>query len=100
MFIFNCWNFPFDSLLHLRDRKWKKAGTANAKEGFPERWKDIDFVAYEVINPILKCSDQMKFLAWSLNFAVREMEGGPCDKYVIFMHLTNFSISTNCNIFT
>ena len=37
-------------------------------------------------------SDQMKFLAWSLNFAVREMEGGPCDKYVIFMHLTNFSI--------
>ena len=31
MFIFNCWNFPFDSLLHLRDRKWKKAGTANAK---------------------------------------------------------------------
>jgi len=53
------------------DTNWSKkfancrnmiAGTANAKEALSQRWKDIDFVAYEVINPTLKCSDQMKFL--------------------------------------
>ena len=38
------------------------AGTANAKEAFPDRWKDIDFVAYEVIKPELKPSDQFKWL--------------------------------------
>ena len=34
------------------------AGTANAKESFPERWADIDFVAYEVVSPELKPSEQ------------------------------------------
>ena len=38
------------------------AGTANAKDAFPARWKDIDFVAYEVIEPELKPSDQFKWL--------------------------------------
>ena len=53
------------------EKKWSKkfsnirnmiAGTANAKEAFPERWNDIDFVAYEVIEPELKPSDQFKWL--------------------------------------
>ena len=30
------------------------AGTTNAKESFPERWKDIDFVCYEVVSPHFK----------------------------------------------
>ena len=38
------------------------AGTANAKESMPKRWKDIDFVAYEVIQPELKPSGQLRFL--------------------------------------
>lgn len=38
------------------------AGTANAKESFPERWNDIDFVAYEVITPELTPSQQFQFL--------------------------------------
>ena len=38
------------------------AGTANAKESFPERWADIDFIAYEVIQPELIPSKQFKFL--------------------------------------
>ena len=53
------------------EKKWSKkfsnirnmiAGTANAKDAFPARWKDIDFVAYEVIEPELKPSDQFKWL--------------------------------------
>ena len=53
------------------NKRWSKkfancrnmiAGTANAKDSFPKRWKDIDFVAYEVINPVLKPSEQMKYL--------------------------------------
>ena len=38
------------------------AGTANAKESFPERWEDIDFIAYEVIQPQLIPSKQLKLL--------------------------------------
>ena len=38
------------------------AGTANAKESMPKRWADIDFVAYEVIQPELKPSGQLRFL--------------------------------------
>ena len=38
------------------------AGTANAKESFPERWSDIDFVAYEIVSPELKPSEQFKLL--------------------------------------
>ena len=38
------------------------AGTANAKESLPERWSDIDFVAYEIVSPDLKPSDQFKLL--------------------------------------
>ena len=53
---FNRWSNKFANCRNMI------AGTANAKEGLPDRWKDIDFVAYEVINPVLKCSDQMKFL--------------------------------------
>ena len=38
------------------------AGTANAKESLPERWKDIDFICYEVITPHLKPSKQFKLI--------------------------------------
>ena len=38
------------------------AGTANAKESFPERWTDIDFVCYEVITPHLTPSQQFALI--------------------------------------
>ena len=38
------------------------AGTANAKESLPERWADIDFVAYEIVSPELKPSEQFRLL--------------------------------------
>jgi NAD-dependent DNA ligase len=38
------------------------SGLVNQKKMEPEKIKDIDFVAYEVIKPILKPSEQMKFL--------------------------------------
>jgi len=38
------------------------AGTANAKESFPERWADIDFVCYEVVTPHLTPSQQFALI--------------------------------------
>jgi DNA ligase (NAD+) len=38
------------------------AGTTNAKESFPNRWKDIDFVCYEVITPELIPSKQFNLM--------------------------------------
>ena len=38
------------------------AGTANAKESFPERWNDIDFVCYEVVTPHLTPSQQFALI--------------------------------------
>ena len=38
------------------------AGTANAKESFPERWNDIDFVCYEVVTPHLTPSKQFALI--------------------------------------
>lgn len=38
------------------------AGIVNQKKIEPDRFKDIDFVAYEVVKPHLKPSEQMKFL--------------------------------------
>lgn len=38
------------------------SGLVNQKKMEPEKFKDIDFVAYEVIKPILKPSTQMEFL--------------------------------------
>ena len=38
------------------------AGTANAKESFPDRWNDIDFVCYEIITPELKPSKQFQLI--------------------------------------
>ena len=38
------------------------AGVVNAKKHEPEKWIDLDFVAYEVIVPELKPSEQMKWL--------------------------------------
>ena len=53
---FKKWSSKFSNVRNM------VAGTANAKESFPKRWKDIDFVAYEVLNPDLKPSDQFKWL--------------------------------------
>ena len=53
---FKKWSSKFSNVRNM------VAGTANAKEAFPKRWKDIDFVAYEVIKPDLKPSDQFKWL--------------------------------------
>jgi len=38
------------------------SGTVNLKKPKPDRYKDIDFIAYEVIQPILKPSEQMEWL--------------------------------------
>lgn len=38
------------------------AGSVNSKKREVSKWKDLDFVAYEVIVPELKPSDQMKWL--------------------------------------
>lgn len=38
------------------------AGIVNSKKKEPKKWNDIDFVAYEVIEPQLKPSAQMKWL--------------------------------------
>ena len=38
------------------------SGLVNQKKLEPEKFKDLDFVAYEVIKPTLKPSDQMEFL--------------------------------------
>ena len=38
------------------------SGTINLKTSDPSRYMDIDFVAYEVINPLLSPSEQMKWL--------------------------------------
>ena len=46
------------------------AGTANAKTSLSERWLDIDFVAYEVIQPELVPSKQFKFLKKVMNSVV------------------------------
>ena len=53
---FKKWSSKFSNVRNM------VAGTANAKEPFPKRWEDIDFVAYEVLNPDLKPSDQFKWL--------------------------------------
>ena len=37
-------------------------GIVISKKREPEKWNDVDFVAYEVIKPSLKPSDQMKWL--------------------------------------
>jgi DNA ligase (NAD+) len=43
------------------------SGVVNSKKREPEKWKDLDFVGYEVIVPELKPSEQMK---WLLNNGV------------------------------
>ena len=37
------------------------AGTINGKEMDPDKFSDIDFVSYEVINPELEPTEQMKW---------------------------------------
>ena len=39
------------------------AGVVNQKKVEPDKYRDIDFVCYEVIEPILKPSEQMAFLS-------------------------------------
>ena len=46
------------------------SGLVNQKKIEPEKFTDIDFVAYEVIKPLLKPSEQMKFLEKNVNDTV------------------------------
>jgi len=64
------------------------AGTANAKESFPERWNDIDFVAYEVVHPELKPSEQFKLLeklncVTVINEGIKQIHKTNLSKYLI-----------------
>lgn len=47
---------------HFSNSRNLVSGLVNQKKMEPEKFKDVDFVAYEVIKPSLKPSDQMKFL--------------------------------------
>ena len=39
------------------------SGVVNSKKNEPSKWKDIDFIAYEVIKPSLKPSQQIQWLS-------------------------------------
>ena len=79
---FKKWSSKFKTVRNL------VAGTSNAKEALPKRWKDIDFVSYEVINPDLKPSDQFKWLKdhnviTAINDAVTEIDNESLSKLLI-----------------
>ena len=61
------------------------AGTINGKEMNPDKFQDIDFVAYEVIKPELKPSEQM---IWLNQYDVICVKNGSC------FHFDNESLST------
>ena len=61
------------------------AGTINGKEMNPDKFQDIDFVAYEVIKPELKPSEQM---IWLKQYDVICVKNGSC------FHFDNESLST------
>ena len=48
------------------------AGVLNSKKPDPEKLKDIDFVAYEVIEPVLKSVEQLEFLVNNVDVKVVE----------------------------
>lgn len=66
------------------------AGVVNQKKIVPEKVRDLDFVAYEVIKPILKPSEQMLFLN------ELEVEDGELAtvRYLVSETITNEMLST------
>ena len=64
------------------------AGVVNSKKREPAKWRDIDFVAYEVIEPDLKPSDQMEWLKKNnviavLNFETPEITNESLSKVLV-----------------
>ena len=74
------------------------AGTANAKESFPERWTDIDFVAYEVITPELKPSKQFAFLKKHKTITVIHKKLKKITKEVLSKHLIDWRANYDYDI--
>ena len=66
------------------------AGTTNAKESFPERWKDIDFVCYEVISPHLKPSEQFELIKKLNIISVIHKNMKKVDKSVLSQYLIDW----------
>ena len=67
------------------------AGLVNQKKIEPERFKDVDFVAYEVIKPSLKPSAQMEFLENQNVVTVINEEKSDIDNTM----LSNILVSSN-----
>tara|TARA_B100001063_G_C16776546_1_gene565940 strand:- start:750 stop:3902 length:3153 start_codon:yes stop_codon:yes gene_type:complete len=55
------------------------AGTVNAKQMDPDKFSDIDFVAYEVIKPTIKISEQMDWLTSHNVITVRNITTNSVD---------------------
>jgi hypothetical protein len=58
-----------------------------------DRWGRPVVIFDNTVQNTPNVDDHMIFLAWNLEFAIRQMKS--TDKYVIFVHLTNFSFF-NC----
>ena len=66
------------------------AGTANAKESFPERWNDIDFVCYEVVTPHLTPSKQFALIKKLNIISVIHKKMMKIDKTVLSKYLIDW----------
>jgi DNA ligase (NAD+) len=66
------------------------AGTANAKESFPERWNDIDFVCYEVVTPHLTPSKQFALIKNLNIISVIHKKMTKIDKTVLSKYLIDW----------
>ena len=66
------------------------AGTANAKESFPERWSDIDFVCYEVVAPHLTPSKQFALIKKLNIISVIHKKMTKIDKTVLSKYLIDW----------
>lgn len=60
----------------------------------PDRWGRPVVIFDNTVQNTDSVDDQMLFLAWCLEFAIRDMPAHT-DKYVVFMHLGNFSFFNN-----
>jgi hypothetical protein len=56
-----------------------------------DRWGRSIVVLDNTVQNTNSIDDQMTFLAWNLEFAIKMMEKDRVDKYLVFMHLENFS---------
>lgn len=57
-----------------------------------DRWGRPVLVFDNTVQNTQNWEDHMEFLAWNLEFATRLMKPAAVDKYLIFIHLKNFSI--------